>query len=138
MKIRRALAGILTALLVGSCSDALAPIEPMPGHYVLTSYSAGSTAQYRMDMIALGVRWELDIAADNSVTSTTWVAGDTIASPTQRAGTVRRRGADVTFSQFEGGLPILTLRNWTLDGNELVAENQTVNNVNATIRFTRQ
>jgi hypothetical protein len=138
LKVIRTFAWATVALLLGSCSESLAPIEPMPGTYVLTSYSAGSTAQSRMDMIALGVRWELDIGADNSVISTTWIAGDTVAVPTQRTGAVRRRGADVTFSQFDGELAILTLRRWTLNGPELVAEDQTVNNVNATIRFTRQ
>jgi hypothetical protein len=134
----RTLVAALAALLLGSCSDSLAPLEPMPGTYVLTSYAAGPTAQSRMDMIALGVRWRLDIAEDNTVISTTWITGDTIAPPVQRAGTVRRRAGDVVFSNFEGGLAILTLRHWTLNGTELVAEDQTVNDVNATIRFTRQ
>ncbi len=138
LTLRRSITAALATLLLVSCADPLAPPEPMPGTYVLTSYASGPNPDSRMDMIALGVRWILEIGENNSVVSTTWVTGDTIAQPTRRIGAVRRRGRDVTFSRFDGGHGILTLRQWTLDGNELSAIDQTALNVTSTIRFTRQ
>ena len=138
LRIRRSIAAALATLLLVSCAEPLAPLEPLPGTYVLTSYAAGPTPESRMDMIALGVRWTLEIGEDNTVVSTTWIAGDTIAQPHRLTGTVRRRGRDVTFSRFNEGIGILTLRQWTLDGNELSAVDQTALNVNSTMRFTRQ
>lgn len=107
----------------------------MTGDFALYTYAAGPSPGERMDMIALGVRWTLKVSSDNAVVSTSWIDGDTIASPTISLGSVHRSGQTVTFYGLHS---MLSGRAWTLNDSLLVSENQTVAGINAIIRFKRQ
>jgi hypothetical protein len=121
---------------VASCTEPT-PIGIPAGVYVATTYAAGPSAAERVDLLALGVSWTLTVDDDRNVVSHWHVESGNMVSDHSYTGIVHLKGNSATFDMY-GADPILTQRVWTLDGDKLFAENQTVADVNATIRFTRQ
>jgi hypothetical protein len=128
---------LLAALaLGGGCTEPL-EITP-PGTYEATLYRAGPTPIDHVDMLALGITWTLAIREDRSVTDQWDVVQGTKVSHVTVQAVAHREGNSVVFINLDAADRILSERTWTIDGDQLTALNQTVDGVNANIRFTRR
>lgn len=128
--------GALALLSAVSCTEPL-EITP-PGVYEATTYAAGPSATNRTDILALGVNWKLTINADRSVIDQWDVYSAGMESHTTTHDTAHREGNTVVFINLDRDDPFLSQRTWTLEGDQLVADGQVVNGINAVIRFTRR
>jgi hypothetical protein len=126
-----------TVLLIAlmSCTEPIA--RPPAGTSQVATWLTSSSSTGTIYLIEKGGAWTLDIAPDGTVVSKTDMVTDYLEVHDSRTGTVTLEGNAVWFWGF-GNDQILTARRWTLDGDEIVSENQTVNGVNATIRFARR
>jgi hypothetical protein len=128
---------LLAALaFAGGCTEPL-EITP-PGTYEATLYRAGPTPIDHIDMLAAGVTWTLTIHEDRSVTDQWDVVQGSKVSHTTVHAVAHREGNTVVFINLDAADRILSERQWTLDGDQLTALNQTVDGVSANIRFTRR
>jgi hypothetical protein len=134
---RRSLVLLAALAFVGGCTEPL-EITP-PGTYDATTYSAGPSEVDRIDLLKRGITWTLTIREDRSVIDQWDVVGpNNLVSHTTVSVTAHREGNTITFINANPSDRILTERTWTLDGDQITAVNQTVDGVNAVIRFTRR
>jgi hypothetical protein len=133
--ISRGILWVVPLVVSISCTEPVA--RPPAGTYDATTYLVGPSSTELIDLLDRGGRWTLDVAADGSVVSRTDMVTAQFEVHDSRTGTVTLEENQVWFWGF-GNDKILTARRWTLDGNQIVSENQTVNGVNGTIRFTRR
>jgi hypothetical protein len=139
MAAMRRVSGLaLVAVLAVGCTEPL-PVGIPAGTYEATTYLSGPSPAQRLDMLALGITWTLTVGDDRSVIDHWHVVGGdgTMVSDVTRTGIVHLEGNTATFA-VPGDDHFLSGRTWTVDGNVLSSVDQTVDGMNAIIRFTRK